>query len=95
MQLSKALKQAIDYYQANEIIDIILNMNEKYNLYNGSNFTWEYDKTDQRFYLIDTDDNDYITGIITEIDFYNGFSIHFIQLENDEYIAICDTEFND
>lgn len=95
MTLSKALKQAIDYYNAKEVLDIILNMNNKYNLYDGTNFTFEYDKAERQFFLVNNDGCDLSAGVLTDIEFYDGFAIHFIQLENEEYVAICDTEFND
>ena len=79
-----------------EFLDIMLNLNSKHNLYNGSNFSYEYDRTDKTAYLIDSQNNTLSCGITTSLDFYDGFSIHFIVLDNGkDYVAITDTEFID
>jgi len=92
MLISKTLQEIIDEVQGQEVIDIMLNMNEKYNMYNGKNFSWEYDITDRQFYLVDEDGNELMAGITTDIVFPDIF-INFICMADDTYIAVCDQEF--
>jgi len=91
--LSKTLTNLIDTYNCQEVITIMLNMNNKYNLYDTeTNFFYEWDALTKTFYLYDQKHNGYEAGVTSDVDFPEMFSVFFIYMADGKYMAICDAD---